>query len=145
MKYYHHEAGSEEVLSLFSGPDRTIRISSLGFLEIQSALAIKVRTRASNRQAADLQRAKLVRDVNFGRIAVYSVTDAHFVAAERLIGRYAFDEPLKTLDSIQLAVALDLLSQGLLDVFIAADKVLANIAAREGLKVFNPNSPAAQQ
>jgi hypothetical protein len=45
---------------------------------------------------------------------------------------------LRTLDALQLAVALDLRSQELLDHFVVADESLATIAAAEGLGVVKP-------
>jgi hypothetical protein len=77
-------------------------------------------------------------DIAAGDIEVYRVTDDHFVAAERLIGRHSFAHRLRTLDALQLAVALDLSSQGLLDHFVAADRSLVEMATLEGLKVINP-------
>jgi len=44
-----------------------------------------------------------------------------------------------TLDSLQLAVALDLREQGLIENFVAADKNLGEVAAAEGLSVLNPD------
>jgi len=44
-----------------------------------------------------------------------------FALAESLIEQHAFDKPLRTLDAVQLAVALGLKSLGLMDHFVAAD------------------------
>ena len=127
--------------AIFVEPDRRLRISSLGFVEIQSAFAMKVRSGALERKAAGIQRARLMLDVAAGDIEVYKVTDDHFLAAERLIGRYSFVRRLRTLDALQLAIALDLSSQGLLDRFVAADRLLVEMAELEGLKVINPEIP----
>jgi hypothetical protein len=45
---------------------------------------------------------------------------------------------LRTLDALQLAVALDLSRQNSLNHFVVADHTLAEIADLEGLKVINP-------
>ena len=45
---------------------------------------------------------------------------------------------MRTLDAIQLAVALDLRSKGVLDIFVVADKILAELAMLDGLPVLNP-------
>jgi hypothetical protein len=79
-------------------------------------------------------------DIAAGDIEVYSVTEDHFVMAERLIGQHSFSHRLRTLDALQLAVALDLTSQNLLDHFVVADQSLGTVAAAEGLKVINPES-----
>jgi hypothetical protein len=46
----------------------------------------------------------------------------------------------ETLDALQLAVALDLAGQNLLDRFVVADQSLATVAAAERLKVVNPET-----
>jgi len=46
--------------------------------------------------------------------------------------------PLRTLDALQLAVALDLKAQGLLDFFVCADEILCQVAEKEGITVVNP-------
>ena len=61
-------------------------------------------------------------------------------AARLLIGKYGYTRRLRTLDAIQLAVALDLHRQGLADMFVVADKFLAEVAALEGLAVENPEA-----
>ncbi len=87
-----------------------------------------------------MQRARLLLDVAAGDIEVYGVTPDHFVTAGHLIGRYGFTYRLRTLDALQLAVALDLASQGLADYFVVSDRPLAEVASLEGLTVINPES-----
>ena len=72
---------------------------------------------------------------------VFGITTDHFHSAGRLVGRYSFTHRLRTLDALQLAVALDLRERGYLDYFVVADKVLAEVAAVEGLAVRNPEAP----
>jgi predicted nucleic acid-binding protein len=139
-KYYHAEEGTEAVSALFDEPDRKIRISALGLLELQSSLAMKVRSGLINQDAAGIQRARLMLDIAAGDIEVYTVSPDHFAEAGRLIGKYGFAHRLRTLDSLQLAVALDLSAQGLLDYFVAADRALLQVANLEGLRVINPES-----
>jgi hypothetical protein len=55
---------------------------------------------------------------------IYTLAEDHFAEAERLIGRFAFPQRLRTLDALQLAVALDLYQQSLLDYFVIADRAL---------------------
>ena len=52
VKYYHSEAGTQAVSDIFTERGRKIRISSLGLLEIQSAIAMKVRSGGLTREAA---------------------------------------------------------------------------------------------
>lgn len=85
-----------------------------------------------------MQRARLLLDIAAGDIEVYSITEDHFMAAEQLIGRHGFSHRLRTLDALQLAAALDLADQALLDYFVVADQSLGEVAVGEGLKVINP-------
>ena len=87
-----------------------------------------------------MQRARFLLDIASGDIEVYSLTEDHRVTAERLIGRYSFSHRLRTLDALQLSVALDLQSQHLLDHFVAADRALGEVATLEGLNVINPEA-----
>ena len=69
---------------------------------------------------------------------MYGLRGDHVIAAERLIGRRSFSHALRTLDALQLAIALELSQHGLLDSFVVADKRLAEVASAEGLTVLNP-------
>ena len=140
VKFYHAEVGTEKVSAIFSEQGREIRISSIGLLEIQSAFAMKVRTGVLDCQLAGQQRAALMLDLASGAVEVYSLTDIHFKQAEGLIGRHSFTQRLRTLDALQLAVALDLANQTLLDHFVVADRALAEVAALEGLSVIDPET-----
>lgn len=140
-KYYHTEAGSQRVSAIFAEPNRQIRVSSLGVLETQSVFAMKVRMGELDLKAAGIQRAMMMLDIAAGTVAVHGLRANHLMTAERLIGRHSFSRPLKTLDALQLAVALELSQHGLLDTFVVADKRLSEIASAEGLTVLNPESP----
>jgi hypothetical protein len=70
-----------------------------------------------------------------------AIREPEFAVAERLLEQYAFDLRLRALDAIQIAVALMLKRQGLLDQFVAADKVLCEVAILEGFAVLNPEHP----
>ena len=102
---------------------------------------MKVRGGFLDRRDAGMQRARFLVDVAAGDIEVVRVTTDHFASAERLIGRHSFAKRLRTLDALQLAVALDLLGLGLLDYFVVADKVLGEVATLEGLAVLDPAAP----
>jgi hypothetical protein len=110
-------------------------------VEIPSVFAIKVRTGIIGREDAGLLLRQFQEDVVSGKFEVFSIGDAQFSLAEKLIAKYAFDQRLRTLDALQMAVALELRGQTLMDQFVSADKVLCQIAAREGLAVLNPEDP----
>ena len=126
-KYYHTEIGSDRVAAIFGEPGREIHVSSLGLLETQSAFAMKVRSGELTRQAAGIQRAMMMLDIAAGNITVYGLRGDHVIAAERLIGRHSFSHALRTLDALQLAIALERPQHGLLDSFVVADKRLAEV------------------
>jgi hypothetical protein len=88
-------------------------------------MAIKVRSGSLDQRNAGIQRARLMLDVAAGGIEVYGLSDQHLEAAELLIGRHSFTRRLRTLDALQLAVAIDLSRQNLLDHLVVADQALA--------------------
>ncbi|MBK5292744.1 MAG: type II toxin-antitoxin system VapC family toxin [Acidobacteriia bacterium] len=144
-KRYHTEAGTPRVARIFSGVDREVRISQLSFVEFHSVFAGKVRAGVIERRDAGLQRARLLLDIAAGEIVAVGLTSDHFRGADELFGRYGFSHRLRTLDALQLAVGLDLRNQDILDHFVAADKVLLDVARLEGLSVMNPEDPELDQ
>ena len=85
--------------------------------------------------------ARFQSDIASGTIEVFAITDFNYRQAEQLIGRHGRQYRLRTLDSLQLSVALDLLDQGVIEQFVAGDQVLCDVAAQEGLPVVNPERP----
>jgi predicted nucleic acid-binding protein len=137
-KLYHPEIGTPEIDKIIQTPGAQIRISRLTVVEIPSVFAIKVRTRFISREDARLLVRQFQEDVVAQKFLVAAVREPDFSLAESLLERYAFDLRLRALDAIQLSVALGLKSQGLVDQFVAADKVLCEVAALEALAVLNP-------
>ena len=70
-----------------------------------------------------------------------AVGDFHYPAAERLIIKDGDRPGLRTLDALQLAVALDVPHRVGLEAFVAADEVLCEVATLEGFAVLNPEHP----
>ena len=77
-------------------------------------------------------------DVATGKLEVFSIGEPEFATAELLVERYAFNLRLRTLDALQLAVALQLRNHNLIDNLVAADTIFCEIARLEGLTVVNP-------
>jgi predicted nucleic acid-binding protein len=138
VKLYHLEVGTAVVDQIASADENPIRISRLTAVELTSAFAIKVRTQAISREDADQFLRQFRSDIATGKFQVFSVGESEFEMAETLIERHAFDRHLRTLDALQLAVALELRKQDIVDCFVAADKVLCEIAGLEALLVINP-------
>ncbi|MEK7409067.1 MAG: type II toxin-antitoxin system VapC family toxin [Acidobacteriota bacterium] len=140
-KFYHQELGSAKVQSIFSEPGRRILISRLTSVEMQSVFAGKVRTHAITLAEASKLRRAFLSDIRHRSFEVLAVTGPHYRRAERLIELHGVSQRLRTLDALQLAVALGLRQRALLDYFVASDKALCTIAATEGLPVVNAELP----
>lgn len=138
VKLYHAESGTPAVDQIVSAADNLVRISRLTVAELTSAFAIKVRTQSINRDDANLILRQFRGDVATGKLEIFSVAESEFAMAELLVERYAFDLRLRALDALQLAVALELRNQELVDHFVAADTILCEVARLEGFSVINP-------
>lgn len=69
------------------------------------------------------------------------MSGCHYQEAEGLIRKHAMSYSLRTLDAIQLSVALDLCARGLSSYFVCADRTLCKVAIAEALTVINPEIP----
>ena len=140
-KLYHPEVGTPEVVELVEAKGAQVRISRLTVVELRSVFAIKVRTHVVTREDVSFLLRQFQEDVVSRKFHVFAMHESEFALAERLIEQHAFDKPLRSLDAVQLAVALGLKRLGLIDHFVAADAALCEVAAREGLSVLNPEHP----
>jgi predicted nucleic acid-binding protein len=122
-------------------PERRIILSKLSVVEIQSVFAVKVRTGVLTKADVDVLRDLLLVHLAAEAFEVFTLTDHHYEMAERLVWRYGFAHRLRTLDALHLAVALDLRAQGLVDYFVASDKVICRVASLEQFAVINPEIP----
>ncbi|MGO8816483.1 MAG: type II toxin-antitoxin system VapC family toxin [Terriglobia bacterium] len=143
-KLYHQELGCEYVDRIIAQPDSLAIISHLTIVEMESVLSIKVRTREINEPQAEVARRCLRADLRQRRLMVGSpVQPRHFHAARLLLVRYGATEGLRTLDSLQLAIALDWKATGQIDVLIAADLRLCRVATLAGCPAVNPERPGS--
>lgn len=138
VKLYHSEAGTPLVDSLANASGSVVRISRLTPAEVVSAFAIKVRTKSIGRNDAEVLLRQFRSDIASGQLKVISVDEPEFALAESLVGRYAFEFRLRSLDALQLAVAINLRGRNLVDHFVASDKILCEVAELEGFTVINP-------
>ena len=136
VKLYHPELGSSRVEAIFREQDRRIVTSCLTVVELQSAFALKVRTGQLSADASASLVLRFLQDVVTAALTVISVRDLHYAAAERLIVKYGNAKGLRTLDALQLAVALE--SRGDIDALVAADKTIVEIARVEAVAVIEP-------
>jgi predicted nucleic acid-binding protein len=139
VKYYHEEVGSLQVTRLIHTPDTRHYISRLTFIELHSAFGGKVRSGHITPVQFALSCERLRRDVFERRFRVLPMKALHYQEAERLLRADTAEKGLRTLDSLQLAVALlELHRAWWLDQFVCADEVLSDVATAEGITVLNP-------
>jgi len=137
-KHYHAEIGTENVDALLQEPAAQHFISRLTVVEIHSVFARKVRTHVLTEADFALLRAQLANDILRRQLRVLRMADGHYEDAERLLRKHALTKSLRTLDALQLAVALDLRRRGRLDHFVCADHRLSGVAHEEGISIINP-------
>jgi predicted nucleic acid-binding protein len=140
VKRYQQEHGTQVVDALFAQAQSSFVISRLGMVETTSALALKVRTGELPLADYAVTRKKFLGDVAQGTLQVVRLLVSHYRRAELLIDRHAPSRRFRTLDALQLCIALDLHNAGRVDQFICADQALCEIALLEGLRTLNPSA-----
>ena len=131
-KRYFKEAGSERVEELWTGPEF---LSSLAILQCELASAVnrKLREHGLTRGTYQTLKEQMRRDL---RKLQAVPADADVIEASlRLLDTH----PLKVLDSLYLAAALNLHRASSNPVlFVSADRQLLRAALAEGLRVLDP-------
>ena len=138
VKLYHQEIGTIIVEQIARTADTRVLISRLACAELISAFAIKVRTVAMDRADVGLLLLQFREDIASGKLDVFSIGESEFSDTERLVECYGLVLRLRALDALQLAVARELRNQKRVDHFVAADRILCEVAAMEGFAVINP-------
>jgi uncharacterized protein with PIN domain len=102
-KRYHKENGSEYMDRILEQPGSRSPISNLSILELESVLAIKMRTGEINPESVETARRRFRADLAQQRLLVApSVNEGRFRTARRLLVRYGAAEGLRTLDALQI-------------------------------------------
>ena len=141
-KRYHKESGSEYMDRIFEQPGSGSLISHLSIVELESVLAIKTRTGEIDEQALQIARRRFRADIARQRLLVAPpVHERHFHGARKLLIQYGVAEGLRTLDALQLAIALDLRQLRQVDVLVAADQRLCRVASMAACPAVNPEKP----
>jgi uncharacterized protein len=141
-KHYHPEVGSAEIDRLWNDPGRELFVSRLAALEIVSAFAGKVRAGVISVTDFDLLRRRFASDLSKKkRPQGIRMLVAHFQEAERLLRHHGPIRRLRTLDALQLAVALDLQQKNVVVLFVSVDRDLLSVADLEGLVTLDPENP----
>ncbi|HET6881469.1 MAG TPA: type II toxin-antitoxin system VapC family toxin [Pirellulales bacterium] len=140
-KHYHVEIGSADVDRQWADSGRELYVSRIGVVEAISVFAGKVRTGDLSAPAFTVVRKRFLNDVGSGRPKLVRLLVAHFKEADRLIAQHGLTRRIRTLDALQLAVALELQHRGLIDQLVSSDKHLLSVATAEGIPVFDPANP----
>lgn len=144
VKHYQAEVGTAEVDRVLSELNSRHFIALLTVAEVQSAFVGKAREGHISLVELDAVRQQFLDDITQRRFQVVRMNDFHYRAAARLMRQYG-PQPsqprLRTLDALQLAVALEVRRQIQLDSFVSADDDLCSAAEAENLTVFNPIRP----
>jgi predicted nucleic acid-binding protein len=133
FKRYQPEQGTDIVCNILENAKQPVFISSISIIEVISNLKRlleidKITTEDQFKQ----QRSFFYQDINALGLTVLDVTAEDIIRAESLIlKRY-----MKPLDSIQLAIALNLQEDDL--TFVSSDQRLCKIAESEGLSALTP-------
>jgi predicted nucleic acid-binding protein len=141
-KHYHPEAGSAEVDRLWNDPAHALYVSRLSVLEMVSVFAGKARAGMITAADFDALRRRFAADLTkVKRLAGTRLLVAHYQEAERLLRHHGPVRRLRTLDALQLAVAVNLHRKKAIERVVSSDKDLLAVAAAEGLGVFDPENP----
>jgi uncharacterized protein len=141
-KLYHQEDGSQYLEQLVTTSGSNTFISRLSLVELESVFAIKIRTGELNSAGREMARRRLRADVAQGRIWVGPpIHEQHYRRARNLLASVGVQRGLRTLDAIQLAVALELHQGGVVTVFVAADQRLCRVAQDCGFATIDPTNP----
>ena len=138
-KLYHQEAGSAFVETILA-TKQPVFVSRLGVVEMHSVLSGKVRTKTLTQTDSDLARQRFRSDVRKRRFQIIALRARHYELADTLIATHGSASALRTLDSLQLAVALDLARSGLVKTLVTADKTLLKVGPLEKLACIDPES-----
>jgi hypothetical protein len=111
-------------------------------VELESAFATKVRTGEIDVDAAMIARRRLEPDLGRRNLLMAAVGDEHFEIARRLLVNHGIGRSLRTLDALQLSVAVGLRRAGITTIFVSADEKLCRVAELEGFQVTNPEHPS---
>jgi len=133
FKRYQPEKGTTAVTRILEDRSQTLYISSITIVEMISNLKRLFEVdKITTEEQFQLQRAFFYKDIVTLNITILDITSEDVIKAEDLIlKRY-----MKPVDSIQLAIALNMKSDDI--VFVSSDQRLCKIAAQKGLKTLTP-------
>ena len=138
VKNYHAESGTPDVRRILGEAGSEFFISRLATVEMLSGFAGKVRTVVFSIAEFSILRRRFLADVRKRVVRPIRILNLHFQMAGDLISKHAMSRQLRTLDAIQLAVALHFHRSFPVDHLVCADQRLCDAAILEGLTVIKP-------
>jgi predicted nucleic acid-binding protein len=138
VKRYHAESGTAKVRTIFDAPNAEHVITRLTTVEILSGFAIKVRTGVFSSTEFQRPRGLFLADVKRRLLRPVRALNADYQLAGDLIVKHGMSRQLRTLDALQLAIALRVHRATSIDSFVCADRGLCDIATVEGMAVLDP-------
>lgn len=143
-KRIHHKEAGSETMERIAGEagSRLVIAARLSIVEMEAVQATKVRAREIDQLGVELGRRCLGADLIQRRLIVMPRLESrHYQGARLLLVRFGASEGLRTLDTRQLSLALELriLRQHFL--FVASDQRLCWIALLAGCAALNPEKP----
>jgi uncharacterized protein len=141
VKHYHVEAGTDVVDRVIDEAGAGLLIARLTLVEMISAFAIKVRTGELDAAEFARLRALFATHVARRRYRVFRLLNVHFDRARDLIANLGLNRQVRTLDALQLSIALHIHEVSPVDYFVCNDQRLCDVASLEGLVVVNPEKP----
>jgi predicted nucleic acid-binding protein len=141
VKYYATEIGSHKVQKIIDEARNRIFISDLSIVELISTLAKKVRIGEITIATFRIARRRFFADITIGKYSVVMLTQKHGRFALKLLVKHATKHGLRTLDSLQFAIAMDLKDKKSMDCFVCADDKLDKITKLEKVTFLNPEKP----
>ncbi len=140
-KHYRIEAGTAKVDAFLTEAGSRHFLSALSVVELHSILARLVRTGQITAADFHLARGRFLADIAARLWQILPITTVHFQRAAQLLIQHGLTHSLRTLDAIQLSMALSLNVTDPLDAFVCADAGLCQVAIADGLPVVNPEIP----
>jgi uncharacterized protein len=138
VKHYHAEAGTGAVDRIIGTAGVELLIARLTLVETISVFAMKVRTGEFDAAEFARLRGLFATHVARRRYQVFRLLNVHYDRARDLIVTHGLARQIRSLDALQLSVALQLHQVAPVDHFVSSDQRLCDIAALEGLAVINP-------
>jgi predicted nucleic acid-binding protein len=128
VKHYHAEAVTDAVDRVIDEAGAELLIARLTLVETISVFAIKVRTGEFDVVEFARLRALFATHIARRRYQVFRLLNIHYDRARGLIANHGLRRQIRTLDALQLSVAIRFHQDAPIDQFVGADQRFCDIA-----------------